>query len=175
MCRASDGAVSSPPRAFVFAVAVAAVAGLLLTGCAFVARDRVLVEGQDWQLTVTRGPALQFREGGSTSGISSYTRPVTLNEAATFVTKDGTTLFAGPVTDDAAKVTVATTDGGESQAELVASHGMTWFWVQLPGNLTATRFVAHDEAGAAVDESTLPSAPAPPGFPETILVEPKPL
>ena len=175
---ASDGTVS-PSRAFVFVVAVIAVLGLL-AGCGLVARDRVLVEGQDWELAVTRGPALQFRQGDSTAGASSYTRPITLNEASTFVTEDGTTLFAGPVTDEAAKVIVATQDGGEAQAELVDSHGMTWFWVQVPGEQAATGFVAEDEAGAVVDESTQPVAPAPPSadapdLPETILVEPKPL
>ncbi len=144
-----------------------------LGACSFVARDRVLAEGQDWQLSVVAGPKLQFREGQATSGADSYTRPVTLKEASTFVTQDGgTTLVAGPVSDKATEVTVATRDGGTAQTELVVSHGLTWFWVQLPGTHEAVGIVAQDEGGAVVDEVALPPVPGDPGTP---LVEPKPL
>lgn len=168
MRRPSEKTAASQ-RALVFAVTLCAV--LVLTGCSPGAQDRVLVEGQGWQLAVDRGAQLQFRQGETTSGTASYKRPVTLTEASTFVTKDRTTLFAGPVSDEAAEVTVATRDGGESEGELVVSQGVTWFWVQLPGEHEATRFVARDEAGAVIDEYTVPGLP----IPDAILVEPKPL
>ena len=135
--------------------------GLLLGACSVVAPARVLVEGKDWQLAVARGPALEFREGSSTSGASSYTRPVTLNEASSFFTKGGTTLVAGPVTDEADKV-VVTTGAGKAAAELADSHGYTWFWVELPGEQSVSDIVALDSSGAVVDEYTLPPMPGPP-------------
>lgn len=168
MCRASKKTAASPP-AFVLTVTLWAV--LVLTGCSLGAQDQVLVEGQDWQLAVSRGPELAFREGDKTSGTAAYKRPVTLSEASTFFTKDGTTVFAGPVSDKATEVTVATRDGGESQGELVVSEGVTWFWVQLPGEHKAARFLARDEAGDVIDEYTVPGMP----FPDALLVEPRPL
>ena len=169
MPRDSERTAGSPRVARRFAVAFTALL-VLLTGCSSGAEDRVLVEGRDWQLAVGSGPELQFRDGDSSARTDRYTRPVALDESSTFLTSDGTTLFAGPVSDDAAKVTVATTDGGESPTELVVSHGLTWFWVQLPGELTAAGFVAHDAAGAVVDAYTAPAS-----TPDAILVDPHPL
>lgn len=145
---------------------------VLLTGCSSGAGDDVLVEGQDWQLVVGRGPELRYRDGEAPSKTSTYTKPVSLEKASTFLTSDGTTVFAGPVSNDAAKVTVATRDGGESSSKLVVAHGVTWFWVQLPGEHEAAGYVAHDEAGKVVDEHSLPAIP---GFGDYIRIEPNPL
>ena len=169
--RRTSNATAPPPR-LVVAATGCLTALIVLSGCSFPAADRVLAEGQDWQLAVVAGPELRFQDGGATSGASDYSRPASLEEASTFRTDDGTTLFAGPVSDDAAKVTVATRDGGESQGALVESHGGTWFWVQVPGEQEAAGFVALDESGTVIDEYALPAMPL---APETILVEPKPL
>lgn len=139
---------------------------LIGVGCSAVGGTQVLVDGKDWQLVVVRGPELQFRDGTSTSGASDYTRPVTLNEAASFFARDGRTVVAGPVTDEAEEVIVTTKGTGKTPAELATSHGLKWFWVVLPGEQSVSDIVARDGSGSVVDEFTLPpmpGAPPPPG------------
>lgn len=69
--------------------------------------------------------------------------------------------MAGPVTDEAEEVLV-TTEKAAASAEVAVSHGVKWFWVVLPGEQLVSDIVAHDGAGAVVDEYTLPPMPAPP-------------
>ena len=122
---------------------------LIVVGCSAVQGAQVLADGKDWQLVVARGPELQFREDASTSGAGGYTRPVTLNEANSFFADDGTTVVAGPVTDEAEAVVVTTEDAGNTPAELAPSHGLKWFWVVLPGEQRVSDIVARDGSGGS--------------------------
>lgn len=138
------------------------VSALIVVACSAVGRGQVLEADEDWQLVVTGGPALQFREGEGTTGAGDYTRPVTLNEASAFFAKDGTTVVAGPVADDAEEVVVTTVGSGRATAELAVNHGLKWFWVVLPGEQVVSDIVARSGSGAVVDEYTLPPMPGPP-------------
>jgi hypothetical protein len=139
-------------------------------GCSSAGGSRVLANGEGWQLAVVGGAELQFRQGPkSTSGVSDYTRPVTLNEAHAFYPEgQAMTVVAGPVTDEAQKVVVTVEGGEKSSADLTSSHGLQWFWVVLAGQQTVVGIVARDDSGAVVDEYTHPPMPGPPpkGGPE---------
>ena len=127
--------------------------------------SQALIRGPRWQLVVTPEQDLEFfRDSGLVLGTRGYTRPVTLNEAASFLVSDdghNATLVAGPVDDQAVRVTIETPSGATVDAELVSAHDLKWFWAQLPSRAAISAIEARNAEGAIVDEYTLPTMPPP--------------
>ena len=116
--------------------------------------SHVLTSGEDWQLVVTPHQALELRQERRTSGVSDYTRPLTLTEAHGFdATRNGNpvTVVAGPVGDDAARVEVESLNGVVGDAAIVHAHGMTWFWLELADD-DLFQITAYDEQGEILDQ-----------------------
>jgi hypothetical protein len=149
------------------AVALVVVVAGVTTACA--AGSHLLTGGDGWELEVLPGPRLELSvgagDGSHTSGVSEYTRPVTLDEAVGFAVPhdgDDVTLLAGPVDEEARAVRVESVDGEVVDATLDAAHGLTWFWATLPGAPSIAAITAYDADGDVVDEYTLPPMPPPP-------------
>lgn len=144
----------------------------VLAACA--GGPHLLTQGEGWRLEALSGPRLELSveddDSSRTSGVSEYTRPVTLDEAVAFsVPRDGddATLLAGPVDEEARAVRVESVDGEAVDATLDAAHGLTWFWATLPGSQSVSGIIAYDADGDVVDEYTLPPMPPPDEGPVT--------
>lgn len=130
-----------------------------------VSGDQVLTEVGDGELVIARGAELQFRhlnpagEQAGVQGVGGYTRPPTLNEAHAFdVVRGGEelSLVAGPVHGNANRVLIETDDGPQVSAHLVESHGLRWFWAELPRLERLPYVVAYDVDGERLDETIAP-------------------
>ncbi|WP_108665988.1 hypothetical protein [Euzebya rosea] len=117
--------------------------------------SHVLTRGDDWQLVVTPAQHLEHRYDRGVSGVGEYTRPITLTEATEFATtRNGQpiTLVAGPVDDRTVRVEVESLQGVMGDAAVVRAHGLTWFWLELPGDDDGRQVTAYDDDGEIIDQ-----------------------
>lgn len=126
--------------------------------------ESVLAQGDGWILAVgdpileSDRPTLRFFDEDSSSGVSGFAEPLTLEQAtAFFVTNEDRklTVVVGPVHDAAAEVVVEVEDETTASAQLTVARGMTWFWVVLPGRAKIARITVRGEDGTIRDERTV--------------------
>lgn len=153
---------------------IAVVAVVLLAACTtllprqeepLLAPDEsVLAQGDGWILTVgdpileSDQPTLNFHDENSSSGVSGFAQPLTLDQAEAFSAENEErklTVVAGPVPDAVADVVVELEDETTASAKLTVAHGMTWFWIVLPGRAEIARILVREQDGTIRDERTV--------------------
>jgi hypothetical protein len=116
----------------------------------------VIAEGPDWRVEVVPGPTLSWEVGTGGGVVMDFRGQRRLRDATTLLVPAGAghhTVVAGPVVDEAEKVTVTATDGTEHAADLVVANGWRWYVVRVPQGGGMLGLEAFDADGEVIDDA----------------------